>query len=35
MLSLPELRHWSANRGWVLKRPFHANEKDANTSITF
>ncbi|OIP75479.1 MAG: hypothetical protein AUK48_07575 [Oscillatoriales cyanobacterium CG2_30_44_21] len=27
-------RHWSANVGWVLKRPFHADKKDANTSIT-
>jgi|NOAtaT_5_FD_contig_31_3720359_length_751_multi_6_in_0_out_0_2 hypothetical protein len=26
--------HWSANGGWVLKCPFHANEKDVNTSIT-
>jgi hypothetical protein len=26
--------HWSANAGWVLKRPFHAGKKDANTLIT-
>ena len=26
--------HWSVNVGWVLKRPFHADKKDANTSIT-
>ncbi|MFN5502033.1 MAG: hypothetical protein ACK5BG_09465 [Pseudanabaena sp.] len=27
--------HWSVNEGWVLKCTFHANKKDANTSITF
>ncbi len=26
-------RHWSANVGGLLKRPFHADKKDANTSI--
>jgi hypothetical protein len=26
--------HWSANVGWVMKRPFHNDKKDANTSIT-
>jgi hypothetical protein len=26
--------HWSVNEEWVLKRPFHADKKDGNTSIT-
>lgn len=28
------LWHWSAKVGWVLKRPFHDDKKDANTSIS-